>query len=44
MISNSSNVMMDECYETPSMNVIEIAAEGVLCASSEDWYEEILPE
>lgn len=31
-------------YESPAIDVMEIKAEGVLCASNEDWNEEILPE
>ena len=31
-------------YESPAVNVMEMEAEGMLCASSEDWDEEILPE
>ena len=31
-------------YESPAINVMEMDLEGVLCASSEDWDEEILPE
>lgn len=31
-------------YESPAIDVMEIEAEGVLCASNEDWNEEVLPE
>ena len=31
-------------YATPKADVLEMSAEGVLCASNEDWDEEILPQ
>lgn len=31
-------------YETPAVDVMELDVEGVLCSSSEDWGEEVLPE
>lgn len=31
-------------YESPAVDVMKMDLEGVLCASSEDWDEEILPE
>jgi hypothetical protein len=31
-------------YETPAVDVMEMDLEGVLCASNEDWDEEILPQ
>ena len=31
-------------HETPAVDVMEMDLEGVLCASNEDWDEEILPQ
>ena len=44
MKRNSDAFLVKDMYETPVVNVVEIASEGVLCASGqcEEWGEEDL--
>lgn len=37
-------ILAQERYEAPAVDVMELDVEGVLCSSSEDWGEEVLPE
>ena len=46
MERNVFEALGEGIYETPSLTVMEIETEGVLCASgiTEEWEEGVLPE
>jgi hypothetical protein len=35
-----TNASMGDRYQAPELSVLEIKAEGVLCASGDKWYEQ----
>jgi hypothetical protein len=46
MERNVFEALVEGIYETPSVSVVELDLEGVLCASgiTEEWEEGVLPE
>ena len=43
LMNAASASLSTSSYETPTVNVVEVISEGVLCSSFEEWQEEELP-